>query len=175
MDPLMEAMLERALQPTPIRDSVERTAVPQERKPVPMNLPAPGADVSALSPTTASVLGGLADTASTYAFLKRGTAQEDNPLVAGMAAQPGKMAAMGVATNLALPFLLKKTLGKKWPRVFDALAANQGALQMGYGALNTQNTLSPRTSPNTAGDIGNRKTSDIYAAMMSQDAARVKR
>ena len=123
-----------------------------------------GQDVSPMNPYLASLLGGLADTASTYAFLKRGTASEDNALVAGLADKPGQMAGMGAAVNVALPLLLKHTLGKAHPKIAEALAANQGALQMGYGAINTQNTLTPR---GPQGD--SRNTAKMYrAALLAQ-------
>jgi hypothetical protein len=150
---------------TPIRDTVGRTAFAPEMPRIPQRQSTAPSSAS-LDPYLVSMLGGLADTASTHAFLKRGTATEDNALVSGLAKHPNVMTAVGAATNIALPLLLKKTLGKKWPKIAEALAANQGALQMGYGALNTQNTLTPRSTQPTS--MTNRKTSDMFSqALMS--------
>jgi hypothetical protein len=134
--------------PSPIRDALPdliaaelKTRPPKDAQRAPERSP-----VSTLSPTTASLVGGLMDSGSTYAFLKRKTGHEDNALIAGLAKKsPELLTALGVAANLALP-LVWKQIAKKFPGVGNALAANQGALQMGYGALNTQHTLSPRVT-----------------------------
>lgn len=88
-----------------------------------------------LHPALASLIGGLADTASTYTFLKRGTAREDNKLVAGLSKHPAGMALAGIGATLALQ-PARKLIGKASPQLANALAANQGALQLGYSAGN---------------------------------------
>lgn len=154
--------------PTPIRDALPDLIAEELRRERPaIARPASqgSSPVTTLSPSLASLLGGLADSGSTYAFLKRGTAGEDNALVSGLSKKsPELLTALGVAGNLALP-LLWKQVAKKFPKVGAALAANQGALQMGYGAINTQNTLTPRVSAASE----SRKTSDQYrAALLAQ-------
>jgi hypothetical protein len=133
-----ELLRELLTRETPIYDSVERTAF----KPEPPSIPTKptiesGPAVTPMNPYMVSLLGGLMDTASTYKFLTDGSnLREDNALVAGLSKSPGKMALLGVGANLAMPLLWKK-LAKKYPKLGEALAANQGALQFGYGALNT--------------------------------------
>jgi len=157
---LLKQLTDRARQQAPLHDSVERVQTPMDREPVP---PTPAsADTSAMDPYTLSMLGGLMDTGSTYAFLKRKTAGEDNKLVASLAQKsPALLTALGAAGNIAVP-LLWKQLAKKFPKLAQAGAANQGALQFGYGALNMQNTLNPRRT--SAGE--GRSTSDRYTDAM---------
>jgi hypothetical protein len=85
-----------------------------------------------LHPGLVSLLGALTDTASTYRFMKRGE-HEDNAAVKGMS--PEALAATGVASAIGMQGL-RKLLSKKFPRAADAIAANQGALQLGYGINN---------------------------------------
>lgn len=162
-DEIIRLLAERAAQPAPLHDSVGRTAFAAERPSIPVKASSLGANPEPLDPYLTSMLGGLADTGSTLAFLKRGTANEDNALMGGLSKHPGTMAALGAAANVALPLVLKHTLGKKFPKIAEALAANQGALQMGYGALNTQNTLSPGRTPEGEG----KNTSRMYRAALA--------
>jgi hypothetical protein len=48
---------------------------------------------------------------------------------------PEALAATGAASAIGLQGL-RKLLSKKLPRAADAIAANQGALQLGYGVNN---------------------------------------
>lgn len=102
--------------------------------------------VNTLDPHLIGLLGGLADTASTYRFLTLGTATEDNPIVAGLSDRPGLMAALGVGAT-AGKYGLAKLLGRKYPRLARILDANIGALQTGYGA---NNLLDEDTSSSSA-------------------------
>ncbi len=91
--------------------------------------------VNPMSPHAASIMGGLADAISTYMFLKRGTATEDNAAVGGMHNSPAKVAGTAFAMIPAIQ-LAGKLVHKVAPRLSDAVLANQGALQTGYGANN---------------------------------------
>ncbi len=156
--------------PTPIRDALpDLIAEELRREPPAIARPAShgASPVSTLSPSAASLIGGLMDSGSTYAFLKRGTGHEDNALAAGLAKKsPELLTALGVAANLAVP-LVWKQLAKKFPKAGAALAANQGALQMGYGALNTQHAMAdrPRTGEST-------RTSTAYRTALLEQMRR---
>ena len=91
--------------------------------------------IEPLPPGVVSLAGGLLDAASTYTFLKRGTAREDNALIQALARSPEATGLAGVGLALALQ-PARRLLARKWPRVADILSANQGALQLGYGAGN---------------------------------------
>lgn len=88
-----------------------------------------------LSPGMLAVLGGIADTASTYAFAKTGQGREDNPALAGIKS-PGKLAVASMGGLLASR-LAAKLLGKVSPAAADALSANLGAEQLGLAVTNT--------------------------------------
>lgn len=137
-DALLQLLMNRARQPAPIQDSVQRTAFPRER---PAIIPqrTRSHQATPLSPPLTSVMGGLLDAASTYAFLKRGNKTEDNRFVSGLSKHPAALGALGAVSTLAIQPAFKR-LGKKWPRFAKALQANQGALQLGYGAGNFQNS-----------------------------------
>lgn len=90
---------------------------------------------SEMSPETLALLGGLADAASTYTFLKQGAGTESNamyrplknkPLATGLAVAGTALGAKG----------LRHLFRKKAPGLVNALAANQGAMQLGLGAAN---------------------------------------
>lgn len=91
--------------------------------------------VKTLPPRLVSALGGTLDALSTYKFLKQDTGREDNAVVGGLNNSPARVAGLGLALVPATQ-LLWRALGKKAPALANAVAANQGALQAGYGALN---------------------------------------
>ena len=84
----------------------------------------------------AAMIGGLADAASTYSFLKRGTGVEENAMFGGAQNSPAKTA-LGVAGSavgmMAARALLRRTGFK---RLADMLAGTQGAHQIGLAAQN---------------------------------------
>ena len=94
-----------------------------------------------MSPQTLATLGGLLDAASTYAFMKKGTAREANPLVNMIAKQHPEMTGLTAIGGLLATKGLTHLIGKKWPRAADAIAANLGAEQMSLGAHNLANML----------------------------------
>jgi hypothetical protein len=84
----------------------------------------------------AAMIGGLADAASTYSFLKRGTGQEENAMFGGAKNSPLKTA-LGVATGAAAGMGARALLRKMgFKRLADMLAGTQGAHQIGLAAQN---------------------------------------
>lgn len=80
-----------------------------------------------MSPSTLSVLGGIADGATTYQFLKNGTSSESNAMLNGLSPAQTGLAVAGMGAGSAL---LSKVLKKKLPSsVIDAILANLGARQ----------------------------------------------
>ena len=89
-----------------------------------------------ISPKKLATIGGLLDAASTYAFLKKGTAKEANPMITAIAGDSPE-ATLGTSLGgLLLSKALTGLVGKKYPRVADAMAANMGASQMALGVDN---------------------------------------
>lgn len=89
-----------------------------------------------LSPTAASIIGALADGASTYSFLKRGTGVEDNAMFGGLKGKPLATALSAAGTGLAAPLLGKLLKGKLPKGVIDALVANMGARTLATAGAN---------------------------------------
>ena len=91
-----------------------------------------------ISPGMLATLGGLADAASTYAFMKTGRGVEQNPLVRGVAGSSPEKTGLAALGGLAATKGLTALLRKKWPRFADAIAANLGAEQLALAAHNTR-------------------------------------
>ena len=104
-----------------------------------------------MSPDTLHTIGGLADAAGTYYFMKRGTGVESNPLVTAIAGTSPARTGLAALGGLAATKGLKRLIGKKWPRVADALAANLGAEQLALG-FNNFDDLSKQSSFSRYGD-----------------------
>lgn len=101
----------------------------ERRLPVHRYAPEQPLQVRALDPRMAGIVGSLADVASTYAFLKRGTGIEANPLAGPLNNHPEGV----TLASLVGAFLTSKGIGwlkKSHPQLAEVLAANQGALQM---------------------------------------------
>lgn len=94
---------------------------------------APSPEQTTMSPDKALLLGGMADAASTYSFLKRGTGREDNAvlnnLLGGQAQQALPTAAAAFGTTMGA-LLLKKLIAKASPKVADTLAGGLGGYQL---------------------------------------------
>ncbi len=90
-----------------------------------------------LSPAMLHTLGGLADAGSTYAFMKSGNGRETNPAVTAFAGNNPEKTLVASLAGLAATKGLTGLIGKKWPRVADALAANLGAEQLALAVNNT--------------------------------------
>lgn len=88
-----------------------------------------------LSPGMLHTIGGLADAATTYAFLKRGSGRESNQLV-GFTNQHPEATALAALGGLAATKGLTHLIGKFSPRAADAVSANLGALQSAYSVGN---------------------------------------
>lgn len=106
-----------------------------------------------ISPHTIATIGGLMDAASTYAFMKRGTAKESNPLVNMIANQHPELTGLTAIGGLLATKGLTKLIGKKWPGVADALAANLGAEQMALGTHNFANTFNKHHNKRKTGSF----------------------
>src|ERR1035437_8069641 len=96
---------------------------------------APTPAPSSMPPELLALLGGGLDAASTYKFLKDGSGSEDNPMNHWAGKAPAGTA-VGVASTAMGQALLRAALRKKWPKVADAMAANQGAESLALGATN---------------------------------------
>jgi hypothetical protein len=93
-----------------------------------------------IDPEIAALLGGTADAASTYAFLKAGAGTEGNPILRGAFQHHPLKTALGVGAGslglMALRNLLRSKGGKTGSAIADLLASQQGAEQMGLAAAN---------------------------------------
>ena len=89
-----------------------------------------------MSPESAATIGSLADAASTYSFLKRGTGTEGNAVMQHLGQHPEGTALGLIGTGLAMKagrHLLRKG---GMPRLADILAGVQGGNQIGIAAQN---------------------------------------
>ena len=100
-----------------------------------INPPAPPRDeITALSPETLHMLGGLLDAGGTYAGMKMGRGKEGNTMINAVAHQnPEATGAMALGGFLGSK-LLAHLIRKKSPGLADALQANLGAEQMSLGS-----------------------------------------
>jgi hypothetical protein len=110
----------------------------------------------AISPELLHTLGGLADAASTYYFLKRGTGREANPML-NMTSNHPEATALGALAGLGITKGAAHLLRKLSPRLADAAAANLGAEQLALAVSNF-------TGPHPKGSFGNYGDTMIRAA-----------
>lgn len=111
---------------------------PEQFKPKPFDLglePSGMPEIKAIDPHTLATIGGLADAATTYGFLKSGRAKESNAMM-GFAGGNPEATALGALGGLAASKGLTHLIGKFSPRIADALAANLGTLQSSYAVSN---------------------------------------
>ncbi len=92
-------------------------------------------EMTPISPGALSMIGGLADAASTYYFLKRGQGSEGNALLGATRGHP-EATALGALGGLAATKGVTALVRKVSPRLAEALAANLGALQAAYAVTN---------------------------------------
>lgn len=90
---------------------------------------------STMSPEELATIGGIADSISTYAALRKPGATEGNPLYSSLHNKPLATGLAVGGTSLAMAGV-RHYLRKKWPRVADALAAQQGGQQLSFGVNN---------------------------------------
>ncbi len=94
-----------------------------------------------LSPSLMAALGAAADGASTYRFLKQGTAPEDNTIFGGLDGHPAFTSLAATGTGLAVP-LIGKLLQNKLPKgLIEAIGANMGARTLGVAGANFDDGL----------------------------------
>lgn len=101
--------------------------------------PEPLATPSTISPKNALILGGLADAASTYGFLKNGSGVEDNAMV-GFAKNSPIGTGLAAAGGTLGALLIHKLLSKKMPKLADTLAGGLGGYQTTLAGWNTDST-----------------------------------
>src|ERR1035437_10164139 len=99
------------------------------------SMPAPTPATSSMPPELLALLGGGLDAASTYKFLKDKSGTEDNPMEQWAGKGPAGTA-VGVASMAMGQALMRAALRKKWPKLANAMAANQGAESMALGVQN---------------------------------------
>ena len=120
----------------------EMTRDPEQfrrRSSVDLGLPE-GFEMTPLSPGLTGLAGGLADAASTYYFLKKGTGREDNALLGKTGNHPATTAAAALG-GYGLSKLFVKVLKKFSPAAADAVESNLGAMQLGYAAGNVDDDV----------------------------------
>jgi len=105
------------------------------RMPAQRYFPEQGPDVNPVDPETMALIAGLADSASTYKFLKNKTGSETNPALSFANNSPIAVTAAGLG-SLGAMTLGRKLLRKKYPKVADMWATGQGAEQIGLAASN---------------------------------------
>lgn len=91
---------------------------------------------STLSPNLVSVLGSVADGASTYHFLSKGEGSEGNALLGGLSAKP-LPAALGAAGMGIGAMALASLMRKKFPHLADTLQGGLASRQFAIGLENT--------------------------------------
>lgn len=116
---MIQAMVQRELARNP--------AALEQPKPFDLGLSHGMGAPNAISPELAATIGGVVDTVGTYAGLRRGHG-EDNATLSGMS--PAKVA-MSLLAQLGGQKALTGLLRKFAPKAADAIAANQGAEQIG--------------------------------------------
>lgn len=95
-----------------------------------------------LTPDRLATIGGVADAASTYAFLKQGSGAEGNAML-GFAHNSPTKTALGALAGLGLSKAATALLRRISPSAANAVAANLGAMQLMYGVGNVMDTTQP--------------------------------
>jgi hypothetical protein len=144
------------------REVNERPAQFDKRPALDLGLP-PRSDVTPINPEAAALMGGLADAASTFSFLKRGTGVESNAM--HQQGDPLKTAA-SVAIAALLGSGGRHILRKMGhPKIADLIAGAMGGQQMGLAAQNLQSDL--RGGFTQASDDA--VTSKVHGALMRRE------
>lgn len=102
--------------------------------------PAPRPESKPLSPRMAMLLGSLADSVSTYTFLKRGTGEEANPMFRFFNGHPNRVIPSAAAGALGYEALYRLIKRKK-PKLADTLAGLIGGVHTQFAAENFQDTF----------------------------------
>jgi hypothetical protein len=100
-----------------------------------------------MSPHALATIGGLADAASTYAFMKRGTGREANGAVTAIAGTHPTATALTAIGGMLATKAATKAIGKKYPRLAAMLAANLGAEQLSLAVANTASSFGMNHAP----------------------------
>ncbi len=130
---LINQLVQRELQKTKMAE--EYAIKPEEQQARP--------EVKALDPKLAMVLGGAADAASTYGFLKSKKGREGNPAFKYFNGRPWAVIPTAAAIGTGYHYL-HKFLKNKNPKVADTMAGLIGGYQAALGGENVEGTLAPK-------------------------------
>lgn len=111
-----------------------------------------------VNPTLLAILGAIGDGATTYRFLKNGTAAEDNAMLQGMGPVGTGLAGAGSGIGTALAGRLLK--GKLPQSLIDAIVSNMGAHQTvmtGTASNGTNGEGAFKAARRVLSKVGNRK------------------
>lgn len=165
MDPVaISALAQEVMQRELARD-------PEQFK---VDVPAQPKPEKTISPQHLATIGGLADAASTYAFMKRGTARESNPIARAMGGNSPERTALAAIVGLLATKAATGFIGKKFPKVADALAANLGAQQLSLATHNTANTFGLNETKKRQGSFGAYGDTMIRAGIENNTKSKVR-
>lgn len=139
MDPhalLMDEMVKRA---------VAQQIQQEDAQPKPLTAPPEKQSGGSHAGLMALLAGGAADIGSTIYGLKTGRMKENNPVIRGMDPKIG--IPVGAAIETGGYLLARKLLGKKHPKILNALSGAVGAT---HGALAMRNLLQTREAQQDA-------------------------
>jgi len=94
-----------------------------------------GLGPSTMSPEILSLIGAITDSAGTYKMLKSGTGVEGNPLYSSLNNDPLKTSLAVAGTSLGIGGIAS-LIGKKYPKLANAIKSNMGASQLALGSSN---------------------------------------
>ena len=117
-----------------IQRELKQTKAIEEFIPKP---PEPSTPPTPLSPKMAMLLGGAADAASTYGFLKQGGMREGNPMFQHFNKNPWTVLPTSAATGIGYHYL-HKLLKSKAPKIANTAAGLLGGYQMALGGNNLE-------------------------------------
>jgi hypothetical protein len=126
---LMDQLIHRELK----QQKAIEEFMPKPEQPAPSPRP--------MDPKWSMLLGGAADAASTYKFLKDGSMREGNPAFAYFNKRPWTVLPTAAGVGLGYHFL-HKFLKSKAPKVADTAAGLLGGYQMALGGNNMEQSNS---------------------------------
>jgi hypothetical protein len=120
---LMDELIQREIK----KSTAIEEFMPKEKQPTPQTNP--------MDPKWAMMLGGAADAASTYNFLRNGSMKEGNPAFSYLNKSPWTVIPTAAAAGTGYHFL-HKFLKSKSPKIANTLAGLLGGFQMALGGNN---------------------------------------
>lgn len=128
-NPMVQEILKRSITEQESRDKMAPPVTPVTPNPEPV------------SPLKALLMGSLADSASTYSFLKHGAAKEGNPALQYFNKSPNSVIP-SAAAGAAGYALLYKLLHKVNPKIADTIAGGLGAFHSELAGHNIRPSVS---------------------------------